>query len=266
MTEHHDHDATTDGSMGAFDEIDDLENLEELDDPAGRAASAASDAVSSGTLPLLGGGLMLIAAIRSMARNRARAIPLGIAGSGLVGFGLQQRRSSDAESSGVPEVEGGTEGKETSDQASSAAERVDSGRESEIQPDGEISEEPEIDETGDADSQIAFTETPGEDDSRSRPDLGADEEEPRRETDTEGVAVDISDPAMADEVSEATGPSPEQAQPTQTADTEPEESPAEDASDMKVEPPEEDEDDSESEEADSTDETDDDDSDDEGEQ
>ncbi|MGQ3411326.1 hypothetical protein ACT4ML_03560 [Natrinema sp. LN54] len=264
MTEHHDHDATTDGSMGAFDEIDDLEALDELDAPAGRAASAASDAVSSGTLPVLGGGLLLVAAIRSMARNRARAIPLGIAGSGLVGFGLQQRRSSDEESSGVPDVEGGTEGKETSDQASAAAERVDSGRESEIQPDGEISDEPEIDETADSGSQIEFTETPDEDDSRSRPDLGADEEEPRRDTDTEGVAVDISDPAMADEASEATGPSPEQAQPTQTDDTEPEDSPAEDASDMKVEPP--DEGDSESEEADSDADTDDaDDSDDESE-
>ncbi|ELY68539.1 hypothetical protein [Natrinema versiforme] len=264
MTDHHDHDTTTDGSMGAFDEIDDLEALDELDAPAERATSAASDAVSSGTLPILGGGLLLVAAIRSMARNRARAIPLGIAGSGLVGFGLQQRRSSGEDSSGVPDVEGGTEGKETSDQASAAAERVDSGRESEIQPDGEISDERGIDDTDESGSQIEFTDEPGGDEDRSRPDLGDDEAEPRRETDTDDVAVDVSNSAMADETSEATGPDPTQAQPTQTADTEPEASPAEDASDMKVEPSDDDEDDSETEEADSADDADD--SDDESEQ
>ncbi|MFC6766736.1 hypothetical protein, partial [Natrinema soli] len=179
--------------------------------------------------------------IRSMAANRRRAIPLAIVGTGLVGFGLSKRRSSGESGIDVPDVEGGTDGKETSDEASAAADRVDSGRESEIRSGGEVSAEPGIDDAAESGSEIDFTDEPDEDESRSRPDLGADEEEPRRETDAEGVEVDVSDSAMADEASEATGPDPTQAQPTQTEDTEPEESPAEDASHMKVDPPDADE-------------------------
>lgn len=235
MTAHHDHDAAT-------DEWNEFDDLEDVNAPAERAAAAASDALASGMPALLGGGFLLAAAIRSLAANRSRAIPLAVAGSGLVGFGLEKRRSSgESTEGGAPAIDEGTDGKETSDEASAAAERVDSGRESEIQPGGEISDEPEIDETADSGSEIEFTDEPDEDASRSRPTLGTEEDEPRRETDADGVEVDISDSAMADEVSEATGPAPEQAQPTQTADTEPEESPAEDASEMKVEPPEEDE-------------------------
>lgn len=258
MTTNHENDATTDASMGEFDAIDDLEDikdLEELDTPVGRAASAVSTALEGGTLPLIGGGLVLAAAIRSLAANRSRAIPLGIVGTGLVGFGLSKHRSSgeSATENEVPDVESGTDGKATSDEASAAATRVDSGRESEIQSDGEISAEPGIDDPAESGSEIDFTEEPGEDESQSRPDLGAEEEEPRRETDAEGVEVDVSDSAMADETSEATGPDPTQAQPTQTADTEPEESPADDASHMKVDPPDSDESDSETDETDATD-------------
>ncbi|WP_226480624.1 hypothetical protein [Natrinema amylolyticum] len=252
MTAHHDDDATTDVSMDDFTDLEDLEDLEELDEPAGRLASAASDAAASGTLPLVGGGLLVAAAIRSLVDDRQRAIPLGIAGSGLVGFGLQKRRESgeSGTESGVPEVEGGTEGKDTSDQASAAAERVDSGRESEIDSDGEISDDRGIDDADESGSQIEFTDEPDGDKDQSRPDLGDEEAEPRRETDTDDVAVDVSNSAMADETSEATGPDPTQAQPTQTADTEPEASPAEDASEMKVEPPDEDESESETDEED----------------
>jgi hypothetical protein len=221
MTAHQDSDASIDGS-------------DDLEEPTGRVVSTASNAVSSGTVPLVGGGLLLAAAVRAMARKRARAIPLAVAGSGLLGFGLRARRSEPA-SDGPPEVEGGTEGKETSDAASAAARRPDSGRESELEADGEISDDPGIDGTTDAGSGIGFTDVP--DDAGSRPDLGADEADPRHDTDRDGVAVDVSDTAMADETSEATGPDPTQAQPTRTEDTEPEESPAEDASHMKVDPP-----------------------------
>ncbi|PCR89199.1 prolipoprotein diacylglyceryl transferase [Natrinema ejinorense] len=235
---HHDHDASTDVSM---DEPADLEEAAELTEPAGRVASAASDALASGTLPLLGGGLLLAAAVRALARNRPRALPLGIAGSGLIGFGLHNRRSSGESPTddGVPDIESGTEGKETSDGAAAAATRVDSGRESEIEPDGEISADPGVDDAAESGSRVEFTDDPDADESRSRPDLGEEETEPRRETETDDIAVDVSDTAMADETSEATGPDPTQAQPTQTADTEPEASPAEDASEKQVEPPDE---------------------------
>lgn len=58
----------------------------------------------------------------------------------------------------------------------------------------------------------------------TRPDSGR---ESRIDAEDE---IDVSDPAMADETAEATGPSSEQAQPSQTDSTEPEE----DASDMNV--------------------------------
>jgi hypothetical protein len=251
MTANHDRDAPTESSLGEFAEIEDLEDLEPLETPTGRIASVASAAVANGTIPLLAGGLLLAAAIRSLAADRPRAIPLGVAGSGLVGFGLHRRRSSDeSPTEGVPDVEDGTEGKEMSDQASAAAERVDSGRESEIDEDGELSEERGIDAASEADSEPDFTDEPDEDPTQSGPTLDESEEtDPRRQADAEGTEIDVSDSAMADETSEATGPTPEQAQPTQTADTEPEASPAEDASEMKVEPPDADEAESDEEDA-----------------
>ena len=244
MTTDTDHDATTDISPNEGDD------LEQLDTPIGRAAAITADALESGTLPLVGGGLMLGAAIRSLAANRQRAIPLGIAGGALVGLGLQNRRSSRE---GVPDVESQTAGKETSDEASAAADRIDAGRVSEVQPGDEIADEPEIDETRDEGSEVAFTEEPDDDRSRSRPDLGAASKDPRRDTEDDEVAVDVSDAALADEESEATGPDPRQAQPTQTEDTEPDESPAEDASNMTVDPPDTDESESESDDTDATD-------------
>ncbi|WP_435553186.1 hypothetical protein [Natrinema sp. CGMCC1.2065] len=246
----HDDDATTDESIDELPGFEDPADLEELADPESGLA-AASEALGGGTVPILGGGLLLAAAIRSLAANRRRAIPLAVAGSALAGYGLRRRRSS-AEGGDVPDVEGGTEGKDVADAASAAAERVDSGRESEIEGDGEIAD-PGIDDPADSGSRIEFTDEPDEDPSRSGPDLGSDEGDPRRETGTDGVEVDVSDTAMADETSEATGPDPTQAQPTQTADTEPEASPAEDASEMKVEPPDDDDPDAETADSEATD-------------
>ncbi|QLG49385.1 hypothetical protein [Natrinema halophilum] len=235
MTDHHDHDTATNGSTNRLDDVTDLEGD---DVPTGTddAASPATVGVASGTLPLVGGGLLVLAAIRSRIENRTRAMLLGITGIGLIGLGFRKRRSSEA--ADVPEVEGGTEGKETSDEAASAANRIDSGRVSEIEPDGEIADEPEIGESRTAESDIEYTEEADEE-PRQRPGIEAEETDPRRDTDAE-VAVDVSNSAMADEESEATGPSSEQAQPTQTEGTEPEASPAEDASHMKVDPPTED--------------------------
>ena len=180
MTTNHENDAATDDLMDTFDDIDDVEDLEELESPIGDAASVAADALESGTLPLIGGGLALAAAIRSMAAKRRRAIPLAIVGTGLVGFGLSNRRSSGESGieTGMSDIEGGTEGKETSDEASAAAERVDSGRESEIQSDGEISAEPGIDDPAESGSAIDFTEEPDEDESRSRPISGRKRKSP----------------------------------------------------------------------------------------
>ena len=250
MTSHTDHDATADVPTSEGEE------LAEPETPAERATSIVSETLDSETLPLIGGGLVLVAAIRSLATNRLRAVLLGIAGAALVDRGVRNRRRSSSESEpgeGVPDVEGETAGKETSDEASAAADRVDAGRVSEVQPDGEVAAEPDLEETRDEGSEVAFTEEPDDDPARSRPDLGAAEADPRRDTENDDVAVDVSDAALADEESEATGPDPRQAQPTQTEDTEPDESPAEDASHMKVHPPDADDSEAEPDETDTAD-------------
>ncbi|SEW14999.1 prolipoprotein diacylglyceryl transferase [Natrinema salifodinae] len=239
MSEPHDHDAATDVSIDEIGDLEEFEELTELEGPTGRVASMVTPALSSGTGPMVAGGLLLAAAIRALAANRSRAIPLGIAGTGLFGYGLYTRRSSDDAASGVPDVEGGTEGKESSDEASTAT-----------GSDDEVAGGPDAgDDDAESVEQIEFIET--DDEPRQKPGLDSDEEEdPRRDTD-EDVEIDLSDAAMADEASEATGPDPEQAQPAQVEDTEPDESPTEDASHMKVDPSEADESESE---ADATDE------------
>ncbi|RKD95456.1 midas domain-containing protein [Halopiger aswanensis] len=258
MSEDPDHDLTAE--LPGADE----ERLEELTDQAPIDPEAAKDVVTgidvpAGTLSLAGGGLLLLSALRSAGRGQLRAIPKGIAAAGLLSYGLGKRdadgefglqsstglglRSDEDESStfdpsSVEGVESGTEGKETSDAAAAAATRPDLSQQSEIDPDtGEIEESPTIDADEDGGSEIEFTE----DADGSKGELEAEDDDPRRDTadDDEPLEIDVSDSAMADEASEATGPDPEQAQPAQTDATEPEETPDEDASDMKVEPDDE---------------------------
>ncbi|GAB3671855.1 hypothetical protein [Halopiger thermotolerans] len=262
MTEDPDHDLTAD--LPDADE----QRLEELADKAPLDPETAKDVVtdvdvSAGTLSLVGGGLLLVSALRSAGRGQLRAIPKGLAAAGLLGYGLGKRdssgegdgfgvrsssglglrSSSDEPSTFEPEsvegVEGGSEGKETSDAAAAASARPDLSQQSEIDADsGEIEESPTIDADEDGGSEIEYTEDPD----GSTGDLEGEDDDPRRETadDDEPLEVDVSDSAMADEASEAAGPTSEQAQPAQTDTTEPEETPDEDASDMKVEPDDDD--------------------------
>ncbi|AEH38463.1 hypothetical protein [Halopiger xanaduensis] len=259
MSEDPDHDLTAD--LPGADE----ERLEELADRAPLDPETAKDAVNgpdipAGTLSLAGGGLLLLSALRSAGRGQLRAIPKGIAAAGLLGYGLGKRDSdgdvglqsstglglraddeddsSTFEPTSVEDVESGSNGKETSDAAAAAANRPDLSQQSEMDPEtGEIEESPIIDADEDGGSEIEFTE----DADGSKGDLEAEDDDPRRDTadDDEPLEIDVSDSAMADEPSEAAGPTAEQAQPTQTDSTEPEETPDEDASDMKVEPDDE---------------------------
>lgn len=251
MTEDHDLPTNVPG--------DQVAKLEELDvqNPVETATSVTADDVPSGALPLAGGGLLLVSTIRSLLKGQLRAIPKAIAAFGLLRYGLGKRRSSAGADRGaddsttfdpsadVEDVAGGTEGKETSDAAHAAAERPDSGRESEIDASGEIDASSQLGDEGETGSRIEFIEDEddGTSEPREKPDTELGDEDPRRNTDDDddGVAIDVSDSAMADETSEATGPDPEQAQPTQTDSIEPEETPEEDASHMKVEPDEGDE-------------------------
>ncbi|WP_394739215.1 hypothetical protein [Natronococcus roseus] len=223
------------------------EELEELaDDPMDAAREIAGESARDGRLAVVSGGLMLLSTLRSVARGQLRALPKAAVGAGLVAIGLRQRRTSEPTTfePDLDEVDGETEDKETSDEAAAAAERPDAGQESQIDASGDVDEEPQLGEADDDDGgEIEFTDDPEEDEPRSKPSADKDDEDPRRTTDDETTEVDVSETAMAEETAEATGPDPEQAQPTQTDSTEPEETPEEDASDMKVEPDEDDEDD-----------------------
>ena len=223
------------------DEYDhDLQTEELPDDPMDAARDIAGESARDGRLAVVSGGLMLLSTLRSVARGQLRAIPKAAVGAGLVGIGLRQRRTAEPTTfePDLDEVEGGTDDKETSDEAAAAAERPDAGQESQIDAEGDVHEEPQLGEADDDGSEIEFTDDPEEGEPRSKPDADTGDEDPRRTTDDEKTEVDVSDTAMAGEVAEATGPDPEQAEPSQTDATEPEETPEEDASDMKVEPDE----------------------------
>ncbi|WIV66608.1 hypothetical protein [Natrialbaceae archaeon AArc-T1-2] len=173
-----------------------------------------SSAASNGTLALLAGGVMLTSGLRALARRRVGGVlKLGV-GAALVGVGLRQRRSSGE------------------DEGPMATEREPAG-------------EGRIDTT-----DVTFGEGK---EPRSKPDLEGDADDPRRDTDDEPVEIDLSPSATADEPGEAVGPDPEQAQPTRTEDTEPEESPDEDVSHREADVPDAE---SESESDDSAEETD----------
>ncbi|WP_436345749.1 hypothetical protein [Natronorubrum sp. FCH18a] len=235
MSEEHDSDLAAEIPTEKLEEYD-VENPVET-------VTSVVDNPQRVLLPLLGGGVLLLSALRSLKRGQFRAIPAGAVGAGLLSYGLRNRRSTEATTfePDTAEIEGGTEGKETSDQASAAAERNDSGRTSQIDTSGDIHESAQLGDEGETGSRIEFTDDAEQDEPRTKPEHVGDEEDPRRNTDDdndEPVEIDVSDTAMAEEASEATGPDPEQAQPSQTDATEPEETPEEDASDMKVEPDE----------------------------
>ncbi|WP_247002478.1 hypothetical protein [Halosolutus gelatinilyticus] len=238
MSEEHDRDPQSDVGTEPFTD------WEELDSPA--KTVLASDGGRLGTLELAGGGLMLFSAVRSLLRGQARAIPKGVIAAGLLGAGLRRRARDE------PLVEPGTfegENKEASDEAHTAT----YGREDrdDEQPRHDPAADPDTADAPDDDGgDIEFTrDEPGDRElPRSNAELDDEETDPRRDEDDGPVEIDVSESALADEASEAAGPSPEQAQPSQTDATEPEETPAEDASDMKVEPDDEDENENEDEE------------------
>ncbi|WP_049922887.1 hypothetical protein [Halopiger djelfimassiliensis] len=231
MTDQHNHDRVP---------ID--ESLDELEErtPA-EAVSPLSNGAKGGMLPLVGGGVLLLSALRSMLNGRLRSIPVGIAGAGLLRYGLRKRRSSDDESGAFEPstegIEGGTDDKAASDEAVTATGRPDA---VDIDETGDVPDDADLGDEEGSGSRVEFVaddEPDVPEEPRSKPGLDADVEDPRRNADDE-TDINLSDAAMAEEASEAAGPSPKQAQPTQTDATEPEETPDEDASEMKVDPDE----------------------------
>ncbi|MHC3439443.1 hypothetical protein ACYJ1Y_15480 [Natrialbaceae archaeon A-gly3] len=170
--------------------------------------STISELLEDGTIPIVAGGLILFAALRSLGRGRARSLSLAAVGTVLIGIGARKRQSTreseEYEPWTIADEETAEGPKETSDDAHAAQQRHAHGREDDI---GDVA--------ADEDEEL---ETPT--------DLGDDEKDPRLDGDDE---VDLSEAARADEPSEATGPDPEQAQPAQTEATEPESEPDEES-------------------------------------
>lgn len=131
------------------------------------------------------GVLSLFRAGQTASRSKPRAIALGIVGVALVAVGVRERRTDDGPSGG------------------------------DINPRGTV-DEPDVETKTDPDEgQIQFTDDQTAE-PRHKPDLDDAPEDPRRDTPDNGdeeVEVDLSEATLADEASEATGPSTEQAYP-----------------------------------------------------
>lgn len=193
-----------------------------------RIRSTIERYAGEGTAAALAGGVLLAGAVLTTRRNARRAGVLGLVGGALLVVGLRRRRSA-AESPERDEAEPahpgagptGTADDEGEVSAEAEAHRVRSDvmHQSEANPRG-VSGEPDVETRTDPDEgEVRFTEEQAEEPA-PKPDLdGSAEEDPRRpdqddpETPDDHVEVDLSEAAMADEASEATGPDPEQAYP-----------------------------------------------------
>ncbi|UTF53612.1 hypothetical protein [Natronosalvus rutilus] len=162
-----------------------------------RALSLAKRGASDGSLAMATGALVLWRGLRSIRRGRVRGIIPAAIGIAAVGTGVKRRRAGTEETD-----------KSTSDEAHAAAQREDQGRETGL--------DASSDEFDWQDDETSSLEPAVDDESAEEAPSEAD---PRLDED-DAEEADLSDTAVADEVSEATGPSAEQAQPTMSIDSE----------------------------------------------
>lgn len=162
----------------------------------------------------LAGVVLLVAAAREAGRSRRKAGAFAIAGGALLGVWFRRQRSKEGPA--APDPEAG--GREVSAEARAHREQSEVLHQSETNPRG-VFGEPDV-ETDPGDGAVRFT-TEQDEGTEPNPHLDdEDAEDPRRPdgedptTDDDHVTVNLSESAMADEASEATGPSPEQAYPS----------------------------------------------------
>jgi len=177
--------------------------------------------LGDGTLASVVGGALFVHALWSR-QGRGRVLQAGL-GVLLVGYGFQQHRSGSTHSTKTAidwDERGGT---------GTSEERAES-QQDEVNPRG-TSGEPDVEtETDPDEGSVQFTEE-GNGEPRSEPQLDEPSpDDPRLDEDDGPTEIDLSEASLADEASEAAGPAPEQAQPTQTEGTEPELTPTEDSS------------------------------------
>lgn len=194
----------------------------------------------NGSTAILVGGTLLARAMRTFTRSRRRAAVQGLVGAGLLVFGLRQRRSGRSESTADEAGALDAGGDETIlDKVRSAVARQNVADGSDVNPRG-VANEPDVEtKTDPRGGSVKFTEAHDED-PHSRPSLDEEPHDSRRNDRDDGEGeIDLSEVALADEASEATGPDPEQAQPASTEETEPEPTPEEDASHVRADEPSE---------------------------
>jgi hypothetical protein len=208
-------------------ELREDENEGETDAPS-RAKRVISMVDGNGRLSLLLGAALLVRGGRTLSRSKGRALLQGALGAALLAVGLRRRRSGT-------ETEGANELKEEGASDEAHAARVQGGYKDPENPRG-TSGEPDV-ERETHEGNVEFTEEQGIEPSH-QPDLEdeAGVEDPRRDHGDE-TEIDLSEAAMADEPSEAAGPSSAQAQPAETEGTEPEPTAEEDASHVEADTP-----------------------------
>lgn len=203
---------------------EDAETSAGLAERARRAVSKAARHGHTGTVLGLAGGALLARAIGSRGRNSRSAAVQALAGVGLLGLGLRRRRAAPSQWN--------------EEQDSIARHGVT--RQPDTNPRGTSEEPPVETATASDEGEVRFSDEQitGP---RSEPHLADRREDPRIDEEGDSVDVDLSEAALADEASEATGPAPEQAQPASTEETEPERTPSDDVSHVQADEPASDE-------------------------
>lgn len=166
--------------------------------------------ITDGSLPLLLGVTLLVRTLLTR-KNRARAIVQALTGLVLLGVGIRLRQSQRGESSSEDDDD------ISSDTTGTTAERAES-HQPETNPRG-TDDEPDVEtETDPDEGSVQFSE-----EQIGGPQSVATSDEPGdpRHTEDDIEEIDLSKAAMADEASEAVGPTTAQSQPTDIDDSEP---------------------------------------------
>ena len=198
----------------------------EFDDKSTSIRSRTIDFITrrtkDGSLPLLAGISLFVRTIQKR-ENRGRMVVRALAATALVGVGLRQRRAQRNTSQIDNE-------RETRYERTGTYEKRAESHQPDTNPRG-TSDEPDVETKTDPDEgSIQFTEDQ-KDEIQPTPNLDEQSpEDPRLDDEEDTTEIDLSEASMADEASEAAGPSAGQSQPTQIDDTEPEETPQEEDS------------------------------------
>lgn len=196
---------------------------------ADRTISAVKKRVSIGSAATFLGGVTLLGTLPNGRTSRARRIAGGLVGVGLIALGVRQLRAERTPDGAEVDGDAGSTGHDdakVSDDAHAEAEqdlgaqRVADESQSVYESDGEpnprgMTDRSDVEGEEAQEGDIHFVEGEQPDQHRETHLEGDDAHDTRLhpESDDESTEVDLSEAAMADEISEAAGPHPEQSYP-----------------------------------------------------